>query len=63
MSFGIGTNFTNDVGLEALNMVVKMSAAFTENGKWTPTVKLSDSEGKYTGDPEAIRLALDILGI
>lgn len=63
MSFGIGTNFTNDVGLEALNMVVKMSAAFTENGKWTPTVKLSDSEGKYTGDPQAIRLALDILGI
>lgn len=63
MSFGIGTNFTNDVGLEALNMVIKMSAAFTENGKWTPTVKLSDSEGKYTGDPEAIRLAKTILGL
>lgn len=63
MSFGIGTNFTNDVGLEALNMVIKMSEAFTENGKWTPTVKLSDAEGKYTGDPAAIDLAKTILGI
>ena len=63
MSFGIGTNFTNDVGLEALNMVIKMSAAFTENGKWTSTVKLSDAEGKYTGEPQAIALAKNILGI
>ena len=30
MSFGIGTNFTNDVGLEPLNMVIKMSDVFTE---------------------------------
>ena len=63
MSFGIGTNFTNDVGLEALNMVIKMSDAFTENGVWTPTVKLSDAEGKYTGDPQAIELAKAILSI
>ncbi|MDD4819577.1 MAG: nicotinate phosphoribosyltransferase [Flavobacteriales bacterium] len=63
MSFGIGTNFTNDVGLEALNMVIKMSDVFTEGTVWTHTVKLSDSEGKYTGDPKAITLAKDILGI
>lgn len=63
MSFGIGTNFTNDVGLEALNMVIKMSDAFTENGVWTPTVKLSDCEGKYTGDHQAIELAKAILSI
>lgn len=63
MSFGIGTNFTNDVGLEPLNMVIKMSDVFTEGTSWTPTVKLSDSEGKYTGDPHAIFLAKSILGI
>lgn len=63
MSFGIGTNFTNDVGLEPLNMVIKMSDVFTEGTSWTPTVKLSDSEGKYTGDTQAIFLAKSILGI
>ena len=34
MSFGIGTNFTNDVGLEPLNMVIKMSDVFTEGTSW-----------------------------
>jgi nicotinate phosphoribosyltransferase len=63
MSFGIGTNFTNDVGLEAMNMVIKLSDVMIEGGSWTPTVKLSDSPGKYTGDAHAIYLAKEILGI
>jgi hypothetical protein len=34
-----------------------------EGGSWTPTVKLSDSPSKYTGDAHAIYLAKEILGI
>lgn len=63
ISFGIGTNFTNDFGPQALNMVIKMSHAKSEGGAWTPCVKLSDNPAKYTGDPEAIALAKTILNI
>ncbi len=63
MSFGIGTNFTNDVGLEPLNIVVKMSAARPEGKDWIRVVKLSDEAGKYTGDPDMITLAKTILGL
>lgn len=62
-SFGIGTNFTNDVGPAPLNIVIKMTDAHPEHGEWNPVVKLSDEKGKYTGDPETIRLAKIILGI
>ncbi len=42
LSFGIGTNLTNDVGLkESLNFVIKLTKV---NGK--PVIKLSDVEGK-----------------
>lgn len=63
MSFGIGTNFTNDVGLPALNIVIKMTQAHPESGEWNNVVKLPDVEGKYTGDPATIQLAKTILGI
>src|SRR5690606_28877954 len=42
MSFGIGTNFTNDVGLKPLNIVIKMTETMPENQTWIPVVKLSD---------------------
>jgi len=45
--FGWGTSLTNDLGLRANNFVMKATAV---NG--TPTVKLSDVNGKHTG-PEA----------
>lgn len=61
MSFGIGTNFTNDVGLEPLNMVIKMSAARPDAESWIATVKLSDDPGKYSGDPDMIELARRVL--
>lgn len=53
VSFGIGTNFTNDYeGSKALNMVIKM---------WScndiPVVKLSDVIGKRIGDADALRVA------
>lgn len=63
MSFGIGTNLTNDVGLQPMNMVIKMTDANHYQNEWTPVVKLSDEEGKYTGNPETINLAKTILGI
>ncbi|MBC9933348.1 nicotinate phosphoribosyltransferase [Chitinophaga qingshengii] len=62
MSFGIGTNFTNDVGLTPLNIVVKMYEARPEDApRWTPVVKLSDEKGKYTGDEKMIMLAKEML--
>lgn len=63
ISFGIGTNFTNDVGVEPLNIVVKIIEAKAEGQDWIPTIKLSDSPGKYTGDEESIRLCKGILNI
>ncbi len=64
VSFGIGTNFTNDVGVEPLNIVIKMIAAQPKDTDyWIPTIKLSDDRGKYTGDPEMIEIAKKILHI
>jgi len=63
MSFGIGTNFTNDVGLMPMNIVIKMTEAYPEEAEWTPVIKLSDEPGKHTGDAETIALAKQILHI
>jgi nicotinate phosphoribosyltransferase len=63
MSFGIGTNLTNDVGLTPMNIVIKMVEALPEGGEWTPVVKLSDEKGKYTGEEKMIHLAKTILHI
>ena len=63
MSFGIGTNFTNDVGLSPMNIVMKLVEAYPEGGPWTNVVKLSDEKGKYTGDAATIALAKTILNI
>jgi nicotinate phosphoribosyltransferase len=63
MSFGIGTNLTNDVGPPPLNIVIKMTAACPHGEGWTSVVKLSDEQGKYTGDEQAIMLAKQSLGL
>lgn len=63
ISFGIGTNLTNDVGLKPMNIVMKLIAAQSINGDWIPTVKLSDEKGKYTGDLKMIELAKEFLRI
>jgi nicotinate phosphoribosyltransferase len=49
LSFGWGTNLTNDCGIKPLNIVVKLSEI---NGR--PTVKLSDVPGKAMGPAEEI---------
>ncbi|HVK96481.1 MAG TPA: nicotinate phosphoribosyltransferase [Flavisolibacter sp.] len=63
ISFGIGTNFTNDVGLKPMNIVLKMTEALPESQPWTPVVKLSDEPMKYTGDEAIIALAKQVLQI
>lgn len=63
VSFGIGTNLTNDVGLKPMNIVMKLIGVQSINQEWIPTVKLSDEKGKYTGDPKMIELAKEFLRI
>jgi nicotinate phosphoribosyltransferase len=66
MSFGWGTNLTNDFrgcdpagghGLEPISLVAKVTSA---NGR--PAVKLSDNPSKATGDPAEIERYLRIFG-
>jgi nicotinate phosphoribosyltransferase len=66
MSFGWGTNLTNDfrgcapaplAGLNAISLVCKVSSA---NGR--PAVKLSDNPDKATGDTRAVKRYLRIFG-
>jgi nicotinate phosphoribosyltransferase len=66
MSFGWGTNLTNDFagcapdpieGLKPISIVCKVSDA---NGR--PAVKLSDNPQKATGEPEAVKRYLQFFG-
>jgi nicotinate phosphoribosyltransferase len=61
-SFGIGTHFTNDVGVKALNMVIKI-VQVKVGDLWIDTVKLSDNPIKHTGTEEEIKLCKDTLRI
>ena len=63
-SFGIGTHFTNDFdGVKPMNIVIKLIAAkITES--WTfynDTCKISEDEGKHTGNPEVVRRFMEAL--
>lgn len=62
-SFGIGTDFTNDVGLPRMNIVIKMTESLPEDGEWTPVIKLSDEPMKHTGNLKEIELAKRYLHI
>lgn len=62
-SFGIGTDFTNDVGLPRMNIVLKMTEALPEENEWTPVIKLSDEPMKHTGSLEEIEMAKKFLHI
>ncbi|WP_418537988.1 nicotinate phosphoribosyltransferase [Odoribacter laneus] len=60
--YGIGTYLTNDVGVNPLNMVIKLFECRPQKCPFfIPTVKLSDAKGKHTGNPEEIALCLGIL--
>ena len=63
LSYGVGTNLTNDIhGITPLNIVIKMVAAKPHGKNWLHTIKLSDVEGKHTGDKKTIELAKQIVG-
>ncbi len=57
VTFGWGTNLTNDLGFKALPIVIKVSEA---NGK--PTVKLTDNLAKAMGRKEDIERYKRIFG-
>lgn len=59
VSFGIGTNLTNDIGNQPLDMVIKLVSA---NGR--PVAKISDEPGKsMCEDPEYLRYLASVYGI
>jgi len=63
ISFGIGTNLTNDAGPAPMNMVIKMTEAQPQDQEWIEVIKLSDEHAKYTGTEKMIHLGKTILGI
>lgn len=56
MNFGWGTNFTNDLGVEPLAIVIKPDEADGE-----PCVKISDDLAKATGHPDAVAMYKEAL--
>lgn len=64
LPLGIGTWFTNDVGVTPLNQVIKMWAAQPiQDGRWINVCKISDSFGKVTGDVDEANLTMKTLGV
>lgn len=63
ISFGIGTNLTNDVGLKPMNIVMKLIGVQSINNEWIETIKLSDEPMKHTGNSKMIELAKAFLRI
>lgn len=62
ISFGWGTNLTNDLGYEPLSIVIKPCAVRWYDGvTWLPCVKVSDDARKATGDPKTVAEYLDVL--
>jgi nicotinate phosphoribosyltransferase len=53
--FGIGTDLTNDVGVNPLNIVIKINQILLNN-VWKNVVKLTDVESKATGDKHELDL-------
>jgi nicotinate phosphoribosyltransferase len=61
-AYGIGTFLTNDVGVKALNMVIKLIDVRPAGASnFVSAVKLSDVDGKHTGAPEEIELCLKMV--
>jgi nicotinate phosphoribosyltransferase len=57
-TYGIGTFFTNDVGVTPLNMVIKLTnVKINPDGDYFDAIKLSDVKGKNTGNDEEIKIA------
>ena len=63
VTFGIGTHFTNDVGVTPLNIVIKARSFILPDGREIPVCKLSDDRGKESGDQRAIAEAKMAFGL
>jgi nicotinate phosphoribosyltransferase len=60
VSFGIGTNLTNDTGVSwsPANIVMKlMKCRLDETSPWENCIKISDNTGKHMGDENEIAIA------
>jgi len=62
-SFGMGTHLSNDVGVKALNMVIKLDTVTIPGLPPQYCIKISDSLGKFTGNEEMFKIALLTLGL
>lgn len=64
-TYGVGTFFSNDVGVKPLNIVIKLTDVkpHKKNKTYLKAVKLSDVDGKHTGDEKEIDLSLRTLGL
>ncbi len=64
-TYGIGTFFSNDVGVKPLNIVIKLTdvKVHKKDSNYLKAVKLSDVAGKHTGDEREIDLSLRTLGL
>ena len=63
-TYGIGTFFSNDVGVKALNMVIKLTGVKAKpKGDYLQAVKLSDVMGKNTGNQREIEICKLTLGV
>lgn len=62
--FGIGTNYTNDIGRVPLNMVIKMfHVTKPQSLSQISVVKLSDDLGKISGDRSVVAEIMERLGL
>ena len=60
--YGIGTCLTNDVGVKALNIVIKhLKCKLDNQAPWLNTVKLSNDTVKHMGDPEEVTICQNTL--
>jgi nicotinate phosphoribosyltransferase len=58
--FGIGTHFTNDLGVNPLNIVIKISSVMINN-EWLNTVKLTDDPMKYSHNSKEIEHCINTI--
>lgn len=62
-SSGIGTHLTNNLpNIKPLNIVIKLSEVLV-NDEWVHAVKLSDDQGKHTGNEEEVITCKRVLHI
>jgi nicotinate phosphoribosyltransferase len=62
VAYGIGTFFSNDVGVKPLQIVIKLLYVWID-GERIEVVKLSDTPGKHNGSKTAVAAAKAKLGL